>query len=177
MLLQVLWGPADGMRSPETITCFISKATSHGQWSRGQGTADGLRHRVLSKNSNRRTLEDCVIPRGLWTTLVGGVETGAQVEGLAPWRDRTQTQPGIWGSAWLPPGSSGRAHPGLPNLNHTAASLLFTWSMVIHSCIQSLDWARPNWKRSSLGVVKAICKHPAVFWLDSIYHFMNQPES
>ena len=31
MLLQVLWGPADGMRSPETITCFISKATSHGQ--------------------------------------------------------------------------------------------------------------------------------------------------
>jgi len=125
VLLHVLWGPADGMRNPETTTCFISKATSHGQWSGGQGAADGLRHRVLSKNSNRRTLEDCVIPRCLWTTL-GEVETGAQVEGLAPWKDRTQTQPGIWGSAWLPPGSSGRAHPGLPNLNHTAASLLFT---------------------------------------------------
>lgn len=44
-----------------------------------------------------------------------------------------------------------------------------------HSLLHSA--CQLNWRMSSLGVVKAICKHPAVFWLDSISHFMNQPGS
>lgn len=126
-------------------------SASHGQWSRGQGAADGS----LGTGSSAKTQTGGLLRTVSSPDVYGqpwwvGWRQECRWKASPPWRDRTQTQPGIWGSAWLPPGSSGRAHPGLQTW--TTLLLLFSlleW-MVIHSCIQSLDWARPELKRSSL---------------------------